>query len=115
MAISNPNGTRKNDPWFLVEQSDTLQTQNQETSDGQVLGHMGSGPPEFGAFAGIKPKRLWRRLEEQISTQGGQNEKRRDEPRYLFTVFTKNAGGEKLRRLTSLIVKSLINLIDASR
>ncbi|MGD8834513.1 MAG: hypothetical protein PVJ19_06215 [Desulfobacteraceae bacterium] len=98
-----------------MEQSGTLQPQNQSGSNDQILGHMGSGPPRSDNFAGIKSKRRRRRPGEEFSAQGGQNDAKRGESQYLFTVFAEDPGGERLRRLKTLIVKSLINMINASR
>jgi hypothetical protein len=95
--------------------SGALQPENQGRPNDLVPGHMGSGPPKSDNFAGIKPKRRWRRPEEQLASQGAQNDDKHGESQYLFTVFSEDTGGDKLHRLKTLIVKSLINLIDASR
>ncbi|MGD8834732.1 MAG: hypothetical protein PVJ84_08665 [Desulfobacteraceae bacterium] len=112
---SGQDSIRKNGSLSLMEKSGALKPKNQGMSNDQVLGHMGSGPQRSDNLAGIKPKRRWRRPGEQFSAQGGQNDDKRGESRYVYTVFAEKRGNEKLRRLKTLIVKSLINLLKKSR
>jgi hypothetical protein len=98
-----------------MRKSGTLQLRNQGGANDLVFGHMGSGPSRNNGFAGIKPMRRKPRRREQFSPQGGQNDGMRGESRYPFNVFAEDAGGKKLQRLKTLIIKSLSNLIDASR
>jgi hypothetical protein len=97
-----------------MKENGALQPGDQGGSNDLILGHMGNGPPKSNNFAGIKPKRRWRRPEDQFSSQGGQNDDKRGESRYLFTMYAKDAEGKKLRRLKTFIIKNLIKLINAS-
>jgi hypothetical protein len=98
-----------------MEENGALQTNDAKRLNDLVLGRMDGGPGRINNFAGIKPKRRRRRLREQFGSQAGYNDGKRGESPYLFTSFSSDVGGKKLQHLKTLIVRSLINLIDASR
>jgi hypothetical protein len=101
---SAQNGSERNNLWSNIEKG----------ANEIVPGRMESVPGRVDNFAGIKPKRRWRRLREQFETQEGRNDDKRGESHYLYRSFSKDAGGRKFRNLKTLIVKSLIKLIDSS-
>lgn len=114
MPISRDKGARGNDHWSLLEKRVALKVQKQEASNGLIPGHMGDGPSRADNFSGIKPMRRWRRPGERFASQGGQNDDKRGEAKHLFKVFDKDGDDEKSRNFKTLIIKTLIKLIDAS-
>jgi hypothetical protein len=92
-----------------------LQSEYQQRSNDMVPGRMDSVPGRTNNLAGIRPRRRWHRPREKFESQEGRNDDKRGESQYLFAALPEDTGGQKLRRLKTFIVKSLVNLIDASR
>jgi hypothetical protein len=111
---SEQGAFRKSNLWLRMEKG-ALESENQKISNDLVPGRMESGPGRVDNLTGIKTKRRWRRSREQFESQEGGDDDKRGDSQYLFKGFSEDAGGRKLRRLKTLIVKSLVNLIDSSR
>jgi hypothetical protein len=113
--FSQREETRGSDHCSLIKQRTALEVQHPEASNGMISGHMGTGLPRVDDFSGIKPMRRWRRPGELFASQGGQNEDKRGESKYLFKSFDKEGDDEKSRNFNALIIRSLIQLINAVR